>query len=76
MLDYTFDVLTATTALEGAVRLPARHDGYFESGACIDDAGPGTCITLETSPSGCPFEPDECPRVKIWDILMFFKLFS
>ena len=65
MLDYTFDALTATTALEGVVRLPARHDGYFGSGACIDDVGPDICITLETSPIGCPFEPDQCSQVKV-----------
>ena len=64
MFYYTFDSLAATAALEGSVRLPARHAGYFGSGACVDDAGPDTCITIETSPSGCPFEPDQCSQVK------------
>ena len=70
-----FDTLATSTTLEGSVRLPAIHGGYFGSGACVDDTGSNNCITLETSPSGCPFEPDECPQVKVLQVLCAWSQF-
>ena len=57
-----FESLTPYMTINGDVRLPAP-DGYVGSGACIDEFGPGNCITLESNALGCPYEPDECTEV-------------
>ena len=47
----------------GNVTLSAPAEGYSGPGACINEIGPNNCITLETNPVGCPFEPQECDDV-------------
>ena len=58
------NTLGANMVREGSSRLPAPLDGYFGSGACVDAVGIPHCITLETSPSGCPYQPDQCSQVE------------
>ena len=62
-LQYHFDTLAPNIQTIGSVRLPAPSDGYSGPGACVDEIGPNNCITLETNPAGCPYEPQHCDDV-------------
>ena len=62
-LQYNFDTLTSNIQTVGSVRLPAPSDGYSGPGACVDEIGPNNCITPETNPAGCPYEPQHCDDV-------------
>ena len=63
LLQYHFHALASSVQLIGNVTLPAPSGGYSGSGVCINEIGPNNCITLETNPVGCPFEPTNCDEV-------------